>query len=157
MHPSSIPHPVPSYLSSLATSSPKFNNNNIKSISWKLWWAAVHTPQHTLLSTLLYLQCSLQWVISLFGGLWLLLHYLYWIFTGTSLGYPVIGLCHRDPTTLNMQNWSLHTFQPFIDGIIIGLGQLKALNLGMCGSWVGQSVSFSAPTPPEQTLQHSPS
>ena len=70
----------------------------------------------------------------LFSDLWLLLHYLYWIFTGTSLGYPVIGLCHRDPTTLNMQNWSLHTFQPFIDGIIIGLGQLKALNLGMCGS-----------------------
>ena len=41
-------------------------------------------------------------------GLWLLLHYQYWILTGTPLGYPVVALCHGDPAALDLQGQSLY-------------------------------------------------
>ena len=39
---------------------------------------------------------SLQWVIGLFHGPRLLLHYQHWILTRTLLGYPVVAPCHGD-------------------------------------------------------------
>jgi len=57
---------------------------------------------------------SLQWVTGLVQGLWLLLHYQYWIFTETPLGYPAIVLCHGDPAALVLQDQSLHVLQQFI-------------------------------------------
>ena len=64
-------------------------------------------------------------------GLWLLLHYEYWILTRTPLGYPVVALCCGDPVTLNLQDWPLHILQQFINGINVGVSQLKALDLGL--------------------------
>ena len=42
-----------------------------------------------------------------------------------------VVLCHRDPAALD-----LHTLQ-FIDGVHIGVGQLRAMNLGL--SWLAPS------------------
>lgn len=42
--------------------------------------------------------------------------------------------------------------QQFTDG----LGQLKALDLGLSGSWVAQPISSLGPTPPRLALQHCP-
>ena len=47
----------------------------------------------------------------LFSDLWLLLHYLYWILRGTSLGYPVVALYHGDPAALDLQDWLSHVLQ----------------------------------------------
>ena len=46
----------------------------------------------------------------------------------------VIALCHEDPAALELQDWTLHTLQQFIDGVDVGVGQLKALDLGLGGS-----------------------
>ena len=54
--------------------------------------------------------------------------------TRTPLRYPVVALCHRDLTALAMQNWPLHVLQQFISGADVGVGQLKALDLGLGGS-----------------------
>ena len=61
----------------------------------------------------------------------------YTINAGSSLGLLLLpcvmeGLCH--PVTLDLQDWPLHTLQQFIDGVDVGVGQLKALDLGICGS-----------------------
>lgn len=48
-------------------------------------------------------------------GLWLLLNYQYLIPIGTLLEYPVAALCHRDPEALDVQIWSVHMLQQFID------------------------------------------
>ena len=48
----------------------------------------------------------------------------------TLLRYPVV-LCHEDSEALDLQDWPLHTLQQFIDGIDVGVGQLKALDLGL--------------------------
>ena len=101
-------------------------------------------------------KCSLQWVIGLVWGLWLLLHYQSWILTKSPLGYPAVALCHEDPAALDLQDWSLHTLQQFIDRVDVGVGQLKALNLGLGGSWVVQLTSSPAPISPVQALQHCP-
>ena len=63
-------------------------------------------------------KCLLQFVLSLVPGLWLLLLYQYWNFTGAlPLEYPVIALCHRDPAALDMQDWPLSYSPWFIDGV----------------------------------------
>ena len=67
-------------------------------------------------------------------GLWLLLHYEYWILTRTPLGYPVVALCCGDPVTLNLQDWPLHILQQLIDGMDVRVGQLRALDLVLVGS-----------------------
>jgi len=64
--------------------------------------------QCTLLSKQLYLQILLYWAIRLVQGLWPLLHYQYWILSGTPLGYPVVALCCGDPAALHLQGWALH-------------------------------------------------
>ena len=47
-------------------------------------------------------KCSLQWLIGLVGGLWLLLLYQYWNLTGTPFRYSVVTLCHGDPVVLDL-------------------------------------------------------
>ena len=63
-----------------------------------------------------------------------LLHHQYRILTRTPLGYPVVALCHGDLVALDLQDQLLHTLQQFIDGIDVGVGQLKSLDLGLGGS-----------------------
>ena len=63
-------------------------------------------------------------------GLWLLLHYQYWILTRTPLRYSVPWRS----CSLVLQVWSLHVLQQFIDEVGVGVGQLKALDLGLSGS-----------------------
>jgi hypothetical protein len=43
-----------------------------------------------------------------------------------SFGHPAVARCHGDPAALV----TLHKLQQFIDGVDVGVGQLKALNLG---------------------------
>ena len=69
--------------------------------------------------------------MSLVRGLWFLLHYQYWILT---VRYPVVALCHGDPVALELQDWSLHVLQQIIDGVDVGAGQLRDLDLGLGGS-----------------------
>jgi len=64
----------------------------------------------------------------------------YTINTGSSpglLSYPV-----------DLQDWSLHDLQQFIDGVDFGVDQLKALNLGLDGSWACQLTSSPTTAPP---------
>ena len=72
--------------------------------------------------------------IGLVQGLWLLLHCQYWILTRTPLGFLVVGLCHGDLKALGLQDQPLHVLQWFIDGVDVGLGQLKVLDLDLGGS-----------------------
>jgi hypothetical protein len=43
----------------------------------------------------------------------------------------VVVLCHREPLALDLQDLLLHVFQQIIGGVDAGLGQLKALGLGL--------------------------
>ena len=52
-------------------------------------------------------KCSLQWVIGLVWGLWLLLHYQYWILIRTPLG---VALYHGDPAPLVLQDCPITYF-----------------------------------------------
>jgi hypothetical protein len=89
-------------------------------------------PRYTLLSTHLYLQIFVT--MNLWSGFWLLPPYQYQILTGTPLRCPVFALGHRDPTALSLQDQPLHELQEFIDGVLVEVGQLKALDL--CGERV---------------------
>ena len=42
-----------------------------------------------------------------------------------------IALCHGDPVLLDLEEWPLHVLQHFLDGVDVGMGQLKALDLGL--------------------------
>lgn len=53
---------------------------------------------------------------------------------GTPLRCLVVALCHGDPGALDQQGQALHMLQQFIDGAVVGMGQLKALDLGLGGS-----------------------
>ena len=57
----------------------------------------------------------------------------FWILTGTHLSYPVVALGHGDLVVLDLWDWSLHTLQQFINGVDVGMGQFKALDLGLRG------------------------
>ena len=52
---------------------------------------------------------------------------------GTPLRYPVVALCHRDPAALVLHNWPFQMLQPITE-VDVGVGQLKALDLGLKGS-----------------------
>jgi hypothetical protein len=71
-------------------------------------------------------KCSLQGVIGLVCGLWLLLHHQYWFLTRTPLRYSVVALCHGDLAALDLQGQTLHALQKFTDRIDVRVGQLKA-------------------------------
>ena len=76
---------------------------------------------------------SLQWTF----GHWCeskplaLLYHQYWILPRMHLRYPVVALCHGDPAALEEQHWSIHLLQQFIAGVDDGVGQVKALYLGL--------------------------
>lgn len=101
-------------------------------------------------------KCSSQWVIGLIPRLWLQLHHQYRLLTRTSLGYPVVALCHGDPKALKLKSWLLHMPQHFTDGINVGVGQLTALDLGLGSSWASQPTSPPSPIPGGWALQHCP-
>ena len=92
-------------------------------------------------------KCSLQWVIDLVGGLWLLLHYQYWIFSRT----PWISHC----CTVSWRSCSFESaglpfdiLQHLIDGVDVGAGQLRALDPSLGSSWAAQPTSSPTHTPP---------
>jgi len=91
--PQSHSAPPPFYLlSTLASSpSPKKKKSHCESCS-----VSQGVPQNIPLSTLLCLQMFITMTCHLMRGLWLLLLYQYWNFTGRLLRYPVVALCHGD-------------------------------------------------------------
>jgi hypothetical protein len=50
-----------------------------------------------------------------------------------SFGYPVVALYHGDSGNLDLLHWFLHAIQQFIDGVVVGGGQFKTLDLGLRG------------------------
>jgi hypothetical protein len=44
---------------------------------------------------------------------------------------PCWCLCQKDPVVLDLQDQTLHVSQQFIDGVAVGVGQLKSLFLGL--------------------------
>ena len=60
-----------------------------------------------------------------------LLYHQDWILPRMHLRYPVVALCHGDPAALEEQHWSIHLLQQFIAGVDDGVGQVKALYLGL--------------------------
>ncbi|KAL6038852.1 hypothetical protein STEG23_017079, partial [Scotinomys teguina] len=65
-------------------------------------------------------------------GLWLLLqHHQHWTLTETSLRYPTLALSNGDPAVMVLLDQSLLTPQQVIDGINVGVGQLKALDVDL--------------------------
>jgi hypothetical protein len=70
------------------------------------------------------------------------------ILTGSPHNNPVVvALCHGDPEALEQQNQPFHESQPFEDDADFGMGQLRALNLSLGGSWAGQYSGFPLPAP----------
>lgn len=55
----------------------------------------------------------------------------------TPLRYFVVFLCYGDPAALEKQDELFHMFQQIINGVDVGLDQLKALYLGFQGTWFG--------------------
>ena len=149
--PQSHSSPCP-FISTLATS-PKENLKNI----YIMEVVVCHSVSHSIpfCSYIFTWKCSLQWVIGLVWRLWLLLHHQYQILTRTPSQISSSSLCHRDPAALDLYSQSLYAFHQFIDGVDVGMGRLKALDLG--SSWVPTQPSSSPkPSPLEWTLQHCP-
>jgi hypothetical protein len=57
--------------------------------------------------------------------------------------YSVVVLCHGDPAALSLQDQLFCLLQQFIDGVDVGVDQLKALDLGKGGSWLVQLIISS--------------
>lgn len=53
-------------------------------------------------------KCSLFRIVGVVQGLWVLLHHQYLILIRNLLRYPVGALCHRDPASLDLQDWPFH-------------------------------------------------
>ena len=56
----------------------------------------------------------------------------------TSPRYPFVALCHEEPLALDQQDWPFYTSHPFSDDVDFGVGHLKALDLGLSDSRVGE-------------------
>jgi hypothetical protein len=50
------------------------------------------------------------------------------ILTGTHLKCTVVALCHGDLTALVLEDCPFHILQWFIDGVHVGVNQLKILD-----------------------------
>jgi hypothetical protein len=79
-------------------------------------------------------KCSLQWVIGLVPGLWLLWYHQYWILTMTRLLSVIFLSCVMEI----LQFWENRTgpisqSQPFLVDIDFGVGYLRALYLDLGG------------------------
>jgi hypothetical protein len=53
---------------------------------------------------------------------------------GTPLRYPIVDPCHGDLAALELQNPHLCELQKLINRVDVGMGQFKALDLGLGGS-----------------------
>jgi hypothetical protein len=77
---------------------------------------------------------------------------------GSSLEYlPVILLLPYVMEVLQLRisrTGPFHVSQQFTDDIHFGVGQLRALYLGLGGTRVGQGAGFTSPSPSGQDLQH---
>lgn len=73
----------------------------------------VQSVTHYHIQSILYLQL----VIGLVLSVWLLLHYGYSAHIWICLNYPVIGLCCGGPAALDLQIWSFHILQQFVDEV----------------------------------------
>lgn len=90
-------------------------------------WKLQCVPRYTLLSTHLYLQMIIamsHWSVTL---LILDSH-------RTPLRYPIVAPCHGYPAALDLQARPFHMLQQIIDGVDAGVGEPKALDLGLGGS-----------------------
>jgi hypothetical protein len=54
--------------------------------------------------------------------------------SGSPLGYPVVALCHEDPTGLDQQDRPLQAYQQIIGGMGVGVGRLRTQDLGLGSS-----------------------
>jgi hypothetical protein len=63
-------------------------------------------------------------------------------------GPPVAALCPGDPVGLDLLGQPLHVLQQLTDGVDVGAGQLKGLELGLGGGRAGQATSCPTPIPP---------
>jgi hypothetical protein len=137
MHTNPTPLSVPSYPPS-AFATPKKKNLLVEAV-------VCHSviSQYTILSTLLCMQMVIA--VSHWAGLRPLAsaHHQFWTLSRTPLCYPAVALCHE---SLQLQQ--------FIGGVDAGVGQLKALDLGLGGSGVEQHTSSPTPTPPRRALLH---
>lgn len=70
--------------------------------------------------------------------------------TGSSPGllqYPAVALCHEELAALALQDGTLYTLQQSTDGVDVGMGQLKVLDLVLGGGCLGYPAS--SPTLPK--------
>ena len=51
--------------------------------------------------------------------------------SGTPPSYPVVALCYGDPAALEQQDWPFPTSHPLANDIDLGMGQFRALDLGL--------------------------
>jgi hypothetical protein len=94
---------------------------------------------------------SFHWVISPAWDPWLLWDHQYCILTLTPPGYSTVALCHGNPVFLGQP----HTPQPLADNMDLGVGQLKALDLGLGNSQLhhqGKLSSTAVARPPTATI-----
>lgn len=84
-----------------------------------------------------------EWVIGMDRGLWLLYTINPRTFSKIS---SQISCCWPDTLQLWFCRTVLHILLQLIDGIDVRVGQLKALKLGLGGSWVGQPTSSKPKT-----------
>jgi hypothetical protein len=108
------------------------------------------------LSHIFTYKCSLQWVIGLVWGILTFAILSILDPRGSPLGYSVVALCHRDSAALDLQDWPLSHAPAVRRWGSCWVGQLKALDLDLGGSWVSQSASSRTPTPPGWSLQLCP-
>ena len=124
----------------------KIKQNKKYTSLWKLRCVRV-CPTVYPLSTHLYLQMFIAMSYWSVSRPWAsLLHYLYWILTGTPLGYFAVALCHGGPAALILQDQPLHMLQRAIDAVDDGVEQLRAPDLGLGGSWGIPPASFPVST-----------
>jgi len=101
----------------------------------------------------LHLQMSLQWVIDLVQDLRRLWHREYWILMSL---LPLSCCCpvSEDPAAVDQQSWPFHASPPLEEYTDFGVGQFRALDLSLGGSWAGQHAVFHLSMPPCWGLQH---
>ena len=72
--------------------------------------------------------------MSCWSGSRVLVHHQYCTLTETSFGYPAVVPSHGDHATMVPQDQSLHILQQVIDGVDVGICQLKVLDSGLDSS-----------------------
>ena len=65
-------------------------------------------------------------------------------------------MCHGYLAALDLQDKTFHEPQQVTDDVDFGVGQLRALDLGLGGSWADHLTCSPLPIPPGLALQHCP-